>query len=245
MASWYLNRFLTTWRDAVNRRFNKRARTSDGSIGNAKHAASSSQHNPDRDGSVDAWDMDVNLLGLSHHPTGSKTELVHIEDLKREFQNLPQAQLWIHKGQIANRDIGNWRRRKYTGSNPHDKHVHWQSRSSREDVAFKGDVLSEQDEVVDAVNQPRRLESKSVPKWPIAPERHFAPYLSGAPYYKTVERAQRRLRERGWKITVDGRFGPQTERVIRAFQKQKRLKVDGLLGPKTWHALWAAPITDD
>ena len=54
---------------------------------------------------------------------------------------------------------------------------------------------------------------------------------------------QSQMRGRGWKINADGLYGPQTERVARAFQKEKRLSVDGLIGKSTWDAAWEAPVT--
>lgn len=242
---WFLNRFLTSWRNAIGKKFPKRTKASDGTIGDARHQAESfSEHNPDKDGSVDAWDMDVNLLGSSN-PTGSAAELAAIEQLKKAFQRLPESQLWIHNRQIANRDIGNWARRPYRGVNPHDHHVHWQSRSSMEKVAVSSNVLDFIDNVVTAINQPARLvahATSTVPKWPVAQN---VSYDSGdaRSYYLTVEKAQRRLHERGWHIAIDGHYGPATARVVTAFQKDKKLKPDGKLGPKTWHALWATPIT--
>lgn len=58
-----------------------------------------------------------------------------------------------------------------------------------------------------------------------------------------VRTMQRRLLARGWNIGVDGEFGPQTERIVRGFQKDKGLVVDGEVGPVTWGALWTAPVT--
>ena len=58
-----------------------------------------------------------------------------------------------------------------------------------------------------------------------------------------VRQAQRRLSERGWNIRVDGQFGPKTAGTVRAFQQEKALSVDGLVGPRTWEAIWAAPVT--
>jgi len=59
-----------------------------------------------------------------------------------------------------------------------------------------------------------------------------------------VRTLQRRLVARGWsKVEVDGDFGPLTQRAIMAFQKEKGLEVDGVVGPRTWTALWTAPIT--
>lgn len=58
-----------------------------------------------------------------------------------------------------------------------------------------------------------------------------------------VRQFQQRLRDRGWNISVDGDFGPKTEAIVRQFQAEKGLGVDGLVGPKTWNAIWNAPIT--
>lgn len=60
---------------------------------------------------------------------------------------------------------------------------------------------------------------------------------------ETVRRVQARLAERGWTIVVDGVFGRATEATVRAFQRDKRLRDDGVVGPVTWRALWTAPIT--
>jgi peptidoglycan hydrolase-like protein with peptidoglycan-binding domain len=54
---------------------------------------------------------------------------------------------------------------------------------------------------------------------------------------------QARMSVRGWRIAVDGIYGPQSERVCRAFQAEKGLHVDGIVGPITWRASWEAPIT--
>lgn len=41
-------------------------------------------------------------------------------------------------------------------------------------------------------------------------------------------------------IKVDGSFGPGTESKVKQFQKNAGLKADGVVGPNTWAALWAA-----
>lgn len=58
-----------------------------------------------------------------------------------------------------------------------------------------------------------------------------------------VKVLQQRLADRGWDIKVDGIYGPQTERIVKAFQSEKGLSVDGVAGPQTWDAAWTAPIT--
>jgi D-alanyl-D-alanine carboxypeptidase/Putative peptidoglycan binding domain len=58
-----------------------------------------------------------------------------------------------------------------------------------------------------------------------------------------VRRFQRRLHQRGWRVEADGRFTLAAERVVRAFQREKRLLVDGKVGPATWRQIWEAPVT--
>lgn len=128
-----LNNALTAWRNAVMRRFPDKDTTSDGARADAVHRVTS-EHQPDADGTVDAYDMDVNVLAGTPE-SGTATERRLVEAMKLDFQRDPHSRgkLWIHQREIANRDIGNWRRREYTGESPHDKHVHWQSIQSRED----------------------------------------------------------------------------------------------------------------
>lgn len=57
---------------------------------------------------------------------------------------------------------------------------------------------------------------------------------------KAVIAVQQRLAARGWTITVDGDFGPATEKIVIAFQKEKGLTPDGIVGPLTWYKMWTA-----
>lgn len=54
---------------------------------------------------------------------------------------------------------------------------------------------------------------------------------------------QQRIKERGWNINPDGLYGDETKRIATAFQREKRLHVDGLIGPATWAAAWTTPVT--
>jgi len=52
-----------------------------------------------------------------------------------------------------------------------------------------------------------------------------------------VRTIQQLLRSRGQTVAVDGTYGPATETAVRAFQQQKHLALDGIVGPMTWAAL--------
>ncbi len=60
---WTLAPALGAFRDELDALRPHRDRTSDGTIGDAAHAASSSDHNPNAAGVVRAFDVDVDLLG--------------------------------------------------------------------------------------------------------------------------------------------------------------------------------------
>lgn len=78
----------------------------------------------------------------------------------------------------------------------------------------------------------------SVPRWP-------GVYFRTPPItrHDSVRIWQSRMRARGWSIIVDGAYGPASQRVCRQFQQEKRLSVDGIVGPATWKAAWSAPVT--
>lgn len=116
--AWYLVRALTNMRNEVDYVWPKRDRTSDGTIGDAAHASGSSDHNPDPDGSVDAWDMDV--------------DGVDVWRVIDQFEKHESAEYWIYNRQIAFKSEG-WRRKNYTGSNDHTKHVHFNVSEAKQD----------------------------------------------------------------------------------------------------------------
>lgn len=52
-----------------------------------------------------------------------------------------------------------------------------------------------------------------------------------------VRAVQDELLARGYSITVDGDFGPQTQTAVRTYQQRVGLTVDGIVGVNTWNAL--------
>lgn len=79
----------------------------------------------------------------------------------------------------------------------------------------------------------------SAPRWPGRYLRVQSPMLHG----DDVRDWQKRMAGRGWSIAVDGWYGPASAAVCRAFQQEKHLGVDGIVGPVTWAAAWTAPVT--
>ena len=98
-----------------------RDRTSDGWIGDTRHSARASDHNPDAKGIVRAIDIDRDLSGKK------KPDLMpDLADQIRLFaKSDPSKRIAyiIFAGKIASPRMG-WRWRKYSGINPHDHHCH-------------------------------------------------------------------------------------------------------------------------
>lgn len=90
----------------------------------------------------------------------------------------------------------------------------------------------------------------TTPAFPLPRGHYFGPKSGPASsvsgYYShraDLRRWQEQMRRRGWTITADGLYGPATAKVVRQFQAQKGLTVDGRIGPATWAAAWSEPVT--
>jgi hypothetical protein len=68
------------------------------------------------------------------------------------------------------------------------------------------------------------------------------PLVRQGDHQHPVKTLQYLLRAHGHNLTADGIFGPQAGAIVRAFQQQKGLAVDGIVGPATWSAL-VNPVT--
>jgi peptidoglycan hydrolase-like protein with peptidoglycan-binding domain len=66
----------------------------------------------------------------------------------------------------------------------------------------------------------------------------IVPVASGATG-AAARAVQGQLATQGWRVAVDGAFGPATQRRVRDFQAAHALMVDGVVGPGTWHTLVA------
>lgn len=107
-------------REQIDDAFADRDRTSDGWVGDTRHAARPSDHNPDANGWVRAIDVDRDLSG--------KAKPDVMPDLADQIRLAGKSgekriSYVIFDGRIASSRL-NWRWRKYTGSNKHNHHCH-------------------------------------------------------------------------------------------------------------------------
>jgi hypothetical protein len=108
-------------REQFDDTFPDRDRSSDGWIGDTRHSARPSDHNPDaKTGVVRAIDIDRDVSG------SAKPDLM--PDIANQIRLAAKAgdkriAYVIFEGRIASPIMG-FRWRKYKGSNPHSKHCH-------------------------------------------------------------------------------------------------------------------------
>ena len=211
---WRPARSLTQLLNQVNRSCPTRAKGCDGMIGDARHKATRSDHNPDARGVVRALDV-------THDPKGglSSDSLARALVASRD----PRIRYVISAGQIASSTQNPWVWRKYEGSNPHTSHCH---------VSVVAGA---------AGDDGRTWTLKAGP--PAATYPPFPGLVRTGTRGTAVRAVQARMRARGWPVVVDGIAGPALERAVRAFQKQVETTIDGVVGPVTWHLLWAAKVT--
>lgn len=84
--------------------------------------------------------------------------------------------------------------------------------------------------------------ARRVPTYP-KPEGPELPLCGPGGPAATVHAFQQRLFDRGWRISVDSKYGQQTGDVIGKFQKQCGLLADRVGGPVVWTALHLRPVT--
>lgn len=196
-----LARPLLVLRDRyLNVKWPKRPRRMDGWIGDASHQARRSDHNENKRGRVNALDVD------STQPPDPATP-IHVPTVIAAMIMHPSTHYIIHRGRIMDRD-DNFMPHKYTGPNPHGKHIHCsiiQSAAAEISTATYRFIFT-----------PLR--------WAL---------LRNGSKSRSVRELQAYLVGWGYAVAVDGVFGANTEKAVRAFQGHMNLTVDGKVGPAT------------
>jgi hypothetical protein len=134
MASWILVPCLVSLRNEFNAIAPGRDRASDGSIGDAAHARSSSDHNPDETASTPYEDADsvneVHAIDVDsdlRRSGWSMQKAVEIIVLRHRNGRDDRLQNVIYNRRIWSRNWG-WTARAYTGANTHTQHAHFSAR---------------------------------------------------------------------------------------------------------------------
>jgi hypothetical protein len=118
--AWRVARSLEQLREALNAQYPGRSTLSDGSIGDAAHASRTSDHNP--------WVIDSSGVGVvtardfTHDPAHGFDAHAFAERLR--LSRDPRIKYIISNARICSATISPWQWRKFSGVNPHDKHVH-------------------------------------------------------------------------------------------------------------------------
>lgn len=126
--AWRLAKSLETLRQQLNEAYPDRRKSSDGTIGDEAHASRSSDHNPwVKDGRMGV----VTAIDFTHDPErGVDSQRLADALIASQDQRIKYV---ISNRRIASGDAGPapWTWRKYTGTNPHDKHMHLSVKSDK------------------------------------------------------------------------------------------------------------------
>lgn len=120
--SWKPVAGITTLRKQVDERWPKRDKASDGILGDAAHAARTSDHNPDGRGFVHALDIDEDFRGSKHDNRWFADQLIAYARMKRAGSD--RLKYVVYEDQVASgtyaRHFWTWRGDHYG----HKQHIH-------------------------------------------------------------------------------------------------------------------------
>jgi len=116
-----LSRSAIQLREQIDDAFPDRDRTSDGWIGDTRHAARKSDHNPDAQGWVRAVDVDRDLNGKGRKPDVMPDLVDQVRLLAKSGDK--RISYIIFDGKIASAKQA-WAWRAYDGINKHTHHAH-------------------------------------------------------------------------------------------------------------------------
>lgn len=211
MLAWHLAPSLAELRDEVDAQWPHRDKSSDGTLGDASHAARASEHNPDNDpdpmplGAVSAMDI-------------TKDSAAMIEAVRKALIADPRTWYVIHAGFIYSRTHG-FAKRQYTGSNPHLHHLHislMQTKEAHDDVSSWG--------IHGSVVKPPTPAPVPVPPKPATGRKLGSRTLKVGSTGADVKVLQRFLPG----LVDDGVFGPLTEAAVKAYQRKRKMKITGI-----------------
>jgi lysozyme family protein len=214
MGDWRVAKSLDKLLAQVNTARPHRSKSSDGSIGDASHAASTSDHNPwVRDASMGV----VTARDITHDPKGGFDSYKCAEVLRTKRDK--RIKYVISNRKIFSSVSSPWTWRTYTGANAHDHHVHVSVQSTK--ALYDNTADWDLGDLFGGTA-------------PSAPDPNAKPVLRRGDEGEAVKQLQTML-----KIKADGYFGPDTEAAVTEFQGARKLVADGIVGAYTWAELEA------
>lgn len=117
--AWRVAESLKKLRDQINQIAPNRSKASDGTIGDAAHALTNSDHNPHvKDGAIGV----VTAIDITHDPDDGCDGQKIVDALVKSKDKRIKYIIW--NKQIISSSVDPWVWRPYKGKNPHSKHFH-------------------------------------------------------------------------------------------------------------------------
>lgn len=192
----------------------------DWTLGDAAHRNRASDHNPNAAGVVCA--IDVRGAGTARA----------LWDHIRATQD-GRVKYMIFDRQIVSSTVSPWTVRSYGGDNPHSDHIHISVGRGPSGSSGRPDLYdSSATWGLANASSPTPPPTGGTVNVPL-------PVLKRGSKGGSVRSLQTLLvTKAGQEISVDGDFGPATERAVRNVQAFFGLSVDGIVGGRTWPALF-------
>lgn len=225
--AWRLAKSLARLRWEIDAVAPNRSKASDGTIGDGAHQASASDHNPNSEDVVCAIDF-------THDPDDGADMHEFAEHIKRSNHRAVKYVIWNRRIWSKARDAEGWR--AYKGKNPHTKHMHVSA-----GVGGDGHSTGPYDDTSSWGIE----DTEATPPKPSKPSRPTTgtklgdkmPTLKRGNKGRAVRILQGLLCAWGFKVSIDGIFGEQTEKQVKAFQAKYAKPSDGIVGRVTWGKL--------
>ncbi len=223
MTDWIVAPCLDTWLAQINKFAPRRSKKSDGSIGDAAHAETNSQHNP-KLLPFFATPL-VRARDFTHDPIGGFNCVWFVSELAKIRD--PRVKYIIWDWRIWYPGTG-WQ--KYDGRNGHTAHCHVSVTDNRI-ILGRGNLL---------IPQLDRAGLPSIPSLPPEGRRNLAETMTGDDVWELQDWLN--IMYPAYKNTPiprlkPPRFGPQTKAAVMEFQRAVGLAPDGIVGPQTWAAM--------
>jgi hypothetical protein len=120
--AWRVAEALLVLRAEINTLYPERSKLSDGTIGNKAHQSRASDHNP--------WVIGRNGVGVvtamdvTHDPAHGLDCSILAETLRSLGKSGDKRVKYVIWNRRISSPVAGWKWRAYTGTNPHDKHLH-------------------------------------------------------------------------------------------------------------------------